>query len=62
MVRDCRQSTGDRDCRHTTGDGEILERFYRRWSETASILQEMVRLRSQYRNQAGTMEYDVFRN
>ncbi|CAI9550162.1 unnamed protein product [Staurois parvus] len=32
-----------RDCRHTTGDGQRLKTFYRRWSETAGILQEMVR-------------------
>ncbi|CAI9565147.1 unnamed protein product [Staurois parvus] len=45
MVRDCRHTTGEmvRDCRHTTGDGQRLQTYYRRWSETADILQEMVR-------------------
>ncbi|CAI9608336.1 unnamed protein product [Staurois parvus] len=32
-----------RDCRHTTEDGQRLQTYYRRWSETAGILQEMVR-------------------
>ncbi|CAI9553255.1 unnamed protein product [Staurois parvus] len=32
-----------RDCRHSTGDGQRLQTYYRRWSETADILQEMVR-------------------
>ncbi|CAI9564600.1 unnamed protein product [Staurois parvus] len=32
-----------RDCRHTTGDGQRLQTYYRRWSETADLLQEMVR-------------------
>ncbi|CAI9594873.1 unnamed protein product, partial [Staurois parvus] len=30
------------DCRHDTGDGQRLQAYYRRWSETAGILQEMV--------------------
>ncbi|CAI9587023.1 unnamed protein product [Staurois parvus] len=32
-----------RDCRYTTGDGQRLQVYYRRWSETAGVLQEMVR-------------------
>ncbi|CAI9581487.1 unnamed protein product, partial [Staurois parvus] len=32
-----------RDCRHAIGDGQRLQTYYRRWSETADILQEMVR-------------------
>ncbi|CAI9571310.1 unnamed protein product [Staurois parvus] len=43
-----------RDCRHTTGDGQRLQTYYRRrsetantlcrrWSDTADILQEMVK-------------------
>ncbi|CAI9591511.1 unnamed protein product [Staurois parvus] len=32
-----------RDCRHTTGEGQRLQRYYRRGSETADILQETVR-------------------
>ncbi|CAI9548957.1 unnamed protein product [Staurois parvus] len=31
------------DCRHTTGDRQRLQTYYRRWSETADILEEMVR-------------------
>ncbi|CAI9573840.1 unnamed protein product, partial [Staurois parvus] len=31
-----------RDCRHTTGGGQRLQTYYRRWSDTADILQEMV--------------------
>ncbi|CAI9533578.1 unnamed protein product [Staurois parvus] len=31
-----------RDCRHTAEDGQRLQTHYRRWSETADILQEMV--------------------
>ncbi|CAI9598452.1 unnamed protein product [Staurois parvus] len=49
-----------RDCRHTTGDGQRLQTYYKRWSETADIVQEMTRdcghstgddqrLRTQYR-------------
>ncbi|CAI9544723.1 unnamed protein product [Staurois parvus] len=30
-----------RDCRHTTGDSQRLQTYYRRWSETADIVQEM---------------------
>ncbi|CAI9589519.1 unnamed protein product [Staurois parvus] len=44
MTRDCRHSTGDaRDCRHSTGDGQRLQTYYRRWPETADIVQEMAR-------------------
>ncbi|CAI9597155.1 unnamed protein product [Staurois parvus] len=45
MVRDCRHSTGDdqRDCRQDTGDDQRLRTQYRRWSETADIVQETVR-------------------
>ncbi|CAI9623084.1 unnamed protein product [Staurois parvus] len=32
-----------RDCKHTTGDGQRLQTCYRRWSETADIVQETVR-------------------
>ncbi|CAI9595508.1 unnamed protein product [Staurois parvus] len=33
-----------RDCgRHSTGDDQRLQTWYRRWSETADIVQEMVR-------------------
>ncbi|CAI9582554.1 unnamed protein product [Staurois parvus] len=32
-----------RDCRHDTGDGQRLQTLYRRWSETADMIQEMVR-------------------
>nr|DBA32115.1 TPA: hypothetical protein GDO54_007859 [Pyxicephalus adspersus] len=32
-----------RDCRHYTGDGQRLQTLYRRWSETADIVQETVR-------------------
>ncbi|CAI9535169.1 unnamed protein product, partial [Staurois parvus] len=32
-----------RDCRHTTGDSQRLQTWYRRWSETADIVQETVR-------------------
>ncbi|CAI9593513.1 unnamed protein product, partial [Staurois parvus] len=32
-----------RDCRHDTRDGQRLQTHYRRWSDTADILQEMVR-------------------
>ncbi|CAI9586987.1 unnamed protein product [Staurois parvus] len=32
-----------RDCRCTTGDGQRLQTYYRRWSETADVLQEMTR-------------------
>ncbi|CAI9595715.1 unnamed protein product [Staurois parvus] len=52
MTRDCRHTTGDdqrlqtvqemtRDCRHSTGDDQRLQTQYRRWSESADILQEM---------------------
>ncbi|CAI9575905.1 unnamed protein product, partial [Staurois parvus] len=33
-----------RDCRHDTGDGERLQTWYRRWSETADMIQEMVKI------------------
>ncbi|CAI9598450.1 unnamed protein product, partial [Staurois parvus] len=32
-----------RDCGHSTGDGQRLQTYYRRWSETAEIVQEMAR-------------------
>ncbi|CAI9576971.1 unnamed protein product [Staurois parvus] len=32
-----------RDCRHNTGAGQRLHTYYKRWSETADILQVMVR-------------------
>ncbi|CAI9537528.1 unnamed protein product [Staurois parvus] len=32
-----------RDCRHGTGDDQRLQTYYRRWPETADILQEMAR-------------------
>ncbi|CAI9544342.1 unnamed protein product, partial [Staurois parvus] len=33
-----------RDCSHTSReDGQRLQTYFRRWSETADILQEMVR-------------------
>ncbi|CAI9573665.1 unnamed protein product [Staurois parvus] len=32
-----------RDMGHDTGDGQRLQTWYRRWSETADIVQEMVR-------------------
>ncbi|CAI9617416.1 unnamed protein product [Staurois parvus] len=32
-----------RDCRHDTGDGQRLQTRYRRWLETADMIQEMVR-------------------
>ncbi|CAI9610406.1 unnamed protein product [Staurois parvus] len=32
-----------RDCTHTRGDGQSLQAWYRRWSETADMIQEMVR-------------------
>ncbi|CAI9551009.1 unnamed protein product, partial [Staurois parvus] len=31
-----------RDCRHSTGEDQRQNKYYRRWSETAEILQEMV--------------------
>ncbi|CAI9581562.1 unnamed protein product [Staurois parvus] len=49
-----------RDCGHSTGDDQRLRTQYRRWPETADIVQEMTRdcghstgddqrLRTQYR-------------
>ncbi|CAI9611863.1 unnamed protein product, partial [Staurois parvus] len=32
-----------RDCGPTTRDGQRLRTYYKRWSETADLLQEMVR-------------------
>ncbi|CAI9614610.1 unnamed protein product, partial [Staurois parvus] len=32
-----------RDCRHDTGDGQRLRTGCRRWSETADMIQGMVR-------------------
>ncbi|CAI9560136.1 unnamed protein product [Staurois parvus] len=32
-----------RDYRHATRDGQRLQTYYKRWSETADIVQEMVR-------------------
>ncbi|CAI9587988.1 unnamed protein product, partial [Staurois parvus] len=34
--------TRDRDCRHGTGDDQRLQTLYKRWSETADMIQEMV--------------------
>ncbi|CAI9602684.1 unnamed protein product [Staurois parvus] len=31
-----------RDCRHDTRDGQRLQTCYKRWSETADMIQEMV--------------------
>ncbi|CAI9536788.1 unnamed protein product [Staurois parvus] len=31
-----------RDCRQDTRDGQILQTGYKRWSETANMIQEMV--------------------
>ncbi|CAI9579411.1 unnamed protein product [Staurois parvus] len=32
-----------RDCGHDIVDGQRLQTYYRRWSETADMIQEMVR-------------------
>ncbi|CAI9606176.1 unnamed protein product [Staurois parvus] len=32
-----------RDYRHSAGDGQRLQTYYRRWSDTEDIVQEMVR-------------------
>ncbi|CAI9591854.1 unnamed protein product [Staurois parvus] len=46
-----------RDCGHGTGDGQRLRTWYRRWSETADMVQEMVRgLRTWYRRWSETAD------
>ena len=41
IVRDCVDMIQDmiRDCRHTTEDGQRLQTYYRRWSETADMIE-----------------------